>query len=80
MGTRAIYLVWFVFIHSVQLSTGQKIGISSALGLGCWNCAKRWNFGCESKKFNHAPCECANKNFIGTVLVCINDHAKKKKI
>lgn len=64
-----------LFFCLVSGSSGQKVGITSALGYGCWNCAERWNFGCGKEPVLQ-ECRCHTMAFLGTVLHCINKYAK----
>lgn len=59
----------------INYTLGQRIGVSSALGLGCLNCAQRfsWNFGCPNESVT-AVCRCNNEAFMGTVVNCIFKH------
>lgn len=71
---------WKIFIFTsqtliamaqAQTMGNKKTGIPSALGLGCYNYASEWNFGCEEDHVLQ-NCKCNSKEFLGTVINCIN--------
>lgn len=60
-----------IVIAQAQTMGSKKTGISSALGLGCYNYATEWNFGCAEDQIMQ-NCKCNSEEFLGTVINCIN--------
>lgn len=54
--------------------SAQKVGLRSALGFSCFNCALRWNFSCPNELLPY-DCRCANDDFLTTALNCVNVYA-----
>lgn len=69
-----IHLIFFI-VGIVHLADCQKIGVTSAIGLGCWNCAQSYisSFGCNETLTG--ACRCHSPQFMGTVVACIYNHA-----
>lgn len=65
----------FITLRLVSLVHCQKIGVTSAIGLGCWNCAQGYitSFGCNETL--SGVCRCHSPQFMGTVVACIYNHA-----
>lgn len=69
-----LHLYVLTLLSVVTLSAGQKVGITSVVGFGCWNCASGWNYGCGEGDIM-SVCRCENPAFLGTVLNCIHRYA-----